>query len=133
MFNQKTKNAIRIVTFLADNQELNKKCGATKIATKIGVSQPFTSKILQDLARHNIITSTKGRGGGFYISETNQKKTIIDLISVFEDHMQIYECILGLPQCTDENPCVLHHIYKDFKMEIGAFLKKNIGKIIPKN
>ena len=132
MFNQKTKNAIRIICFLSENQEYDKKYGAITIANSLELKSPFVSKILQELARKNIISSTKGRGGGFYLSEENQKNTIMDLISVFEDHKKIYNCILGLPECSDSNPCVLHYIYKDFKLDISDFLEKNIDKIIEK-
>jgi Rrf2 family protein len=132
MFNQKTKNAIRIVCFLFENQVGNKKYGAIEIAKELELKSPFISKILQELARKSIISSTKGRGGGFYLSDKNKKKTIKDVIDIFEDHNKIYNCILGLPDCSDDEPCILHHIYKGFRLEIGSFLEKNIQEIILK-
>lgn len=129
MFNQKTKNAIRIICFLHENQTNNKKYSAIEISEELELKSPFTSKILQELARKDIISSTKGRGGGFYLTNENEKKTINDVIDIFDNHNKIYNCILGLPECSDKNPCLLHFIYKDFKLEIGKFFEKNIKEI----
>lgn len=129
MFNQKTKNGIRIVKYLADNKRLKDKFSAIEIAKGLELNSPFVSKILQELTGKNIISSSKGRGGGFFLSPKNNKKTIIDLVNVFEDYGKINDCILGLKECSVKNPCMLHFAYQDFKIEINNYFKEKIESI----
>ena len=73
MFSKSCKYALRAVLYLAANTNESKKAGAKVIAETLDVPRPFLSKILQQLSRHQLIASTKGPHGGFYLDEREKK------------------------------------------------------------
>ena len=108
MFSKSCKYAIRAVLFLAVNASDEKKMGTKEIAEALNVPAPFLAKILQQLSRHHLLSSSKGSGGGFYLSEGQFKITLRDVIEVMDGNDVFSSCILGLPVCSSENPCPLH-------------------------
>jgi len=105
MFSNATKYAIRTVLFLATKEGENPKCKVSDIAAELEIPKPFLSKILQKLAKADLVSSAKGRGGGFYLTDDNLAKTLLDIIECIDGTNTLNECILGQPTCSDENPC----------------------------
>ena len=85
------------------------------LAGDLNIPQPYLSKILQQLAKSGIISSSKGRGGGFYLSEEDLQRPLIDIVECIEGRNLFNQCILGLSQCSDKHPCALHKEFKEFK------------------
>ena len=121
MLSNASKYAIRAVLFLAENSSEKCKFGAKDIAMELEIPLSFIAKILQKLAKEQVISSTKGPGGGFYTSKKNLKNNICAILNVIENEDIFEGCFLGLPRCSDENPCPIHHIVAPFK---DALLKK---------
>ncbi len=93
------------------------------IASELAIPVAFLRKILQQLSRNNLISSTKGRGGGFYLSDENIRRPLIDIVICMEGEDVFDRCILGLPDCGDANPCQLHQYYKVFKADLSSVFK----------
>ncbi len=117
MFSNSTKYAIRTIEYLLRNQD-NEKKSVIKLATELDIPQPYLSKIMQQLSKGDIISSSKGRGGGFYLSKENMKRPLIDIIICIEGYNVFDKCILGLKECSDRSPCLLHKYYKVFKKSL---------------
>ncbi len=115
MLTNQSKYAIRAVLYLAVYTDITKKMGSKEVAEMIKVPAPFLAKILQKLVKKNIISSTKGPRGGFYLTEKNQLRSMLDIVAVIEGVEILSDCFLGLPRCGDENPCAIHHIVSPFK------------------
>ncbi|MBO3115916.1 Rrf2 family transcriptional regulator [Winogradskyella sp. DF17] len=131
MISKASKYAIRAVLYLAQKSEINNKIGAKAIAEEIQVPHPFLAKLLRDLATKNIITSTKGPTGGFYLSETNRKENIWNIIENIDGSIKFEQCFLGLSACDDKNPCPVHHLAAKFKTEIlNLFKHKSIDDLV---
>ncbi len=113
MLSQKCKYAIRAVLYLSieSNKEKGLK-GGKKVSENLKIPLAFTSKILKELAGKNIISSIKGPGGGFYLSEENLKNPIIKIIEAMGDISYFSSCGLGLTECSEERPCPIHDSYK---------------------
>jgi len=88
------------------------------LAKELSIPQPYLSKIMQQLSKGGVISSTKGRGGGFYLSKENMNRPLIDIVICIEGYNVFDKCILGLKECSDENPCLLHKYYKVFKKSL---------------
>ncbi len=67
MFSNSSKYAIKAVLFLALNSNEDKKIMVKDIANPINVPQAYIAKLLQELSRQNVISSTRGPKGGFYL------------------------------------------------------------------
>lgn len=129
MLSNASKYAIRSVLYLAIYASENKKIGAKKIAGALETPQPFLAKLLQQLSRDQIISSTKGPKGGFYLSQHNLESSMLDVIHCVDNTSKFDQCFLGLSECQDENPCPVHFIVVPFKKKIlSDFEDKTIGE-----
>ena len=118
MLSNASKYAIRAVLFLAEKSNKQNKFGAAEIADALDIPAHFIAKILQQLAKKNIITSTKGPNGGFYLSAKNLELKACDILAAIEIKNVFDGCFLGLPACGDDNPCPVHNIVTEFKQKI---------------
>ena len=123
MFSNSTKYAIRTILFLAQ-REAHRKCTVEEIATELKIPRPYLSKILQQLSKDHIISSAKGRGGGFYLTAENLKRSLIDIIICIEGHNALENCLLGLPECSEKDPCIVHADYKAFRQNLEKTISK---------
>ena len=123
MFSNSTQYAIRAVLFLSRERGHHKRLKVDDIAENLSIPKAFLSKILQQLSRNKIISSAKGRGGGFYLTDDNINRPLMDIVICMEGHDVFDKCILGLPECGDANPCHLHKYYKIFKGNLSKIIK----------
>jgi Rrf2 family protein len=129
MLSKKCKYAIRAVLFIATNAD-ERRMGGQAVAESLRIPKAFTFKILQELARKDIISSVKGPGGGFFISEDNKSTTLFDIIIAIDGPEVFKTCSMGLNQCSDQKPCPVHEGYKKVtKNLIGLYSKKNIAEL----
>ncbi|WP_196887133.1 RrF2 family transcriptional regulator [Aureivirga sp. CE67] len=127
MLSNACKYAIRSVLFLALNAGDNKKYGVKTISEELDCPQPFLSKLLQQLTRKNLVSSTKGPKGGFFLSDDNKQNTVYDIVECIDGTSKFENCFLGLSKCNDEEPCPVHDNFKGFKK---GLLKKFQDKTI---
>ena len=124
MLSNSSKYAIRAVLFLSINSSEEKKYSPQQIADEITIPTPFLAKTLQQLARHHIISSTKGRNGGFYLSDSDRMNPVISIIEHTDGLEKINSCFLGLPRCDDENPCAIHYLVSPMRNNLVAKLQE---------
>lgn len=128
MLTNASKYAIRAVLFIAKNAKVDTKMSAIQIAEGLNIPTPFIAKLLQPLAKNNIISSLKGPKGGFYFTKENGHKTVYDIISITEGKDVFDKCFMGLPKCGDKNPCPVHYIVAAFKKELLQNFNKKISE-----
>lgn len=130
MFSKSTKYALRTVLFLNRNRADQEKFKVEDIAQQLEIPQAFLSKIMQQLAKNDIVSSSKGRGGGFYLSDSNIDRPLLDIIVCIEGHDVFSNCILGLKECGDKAPCYLHQYYKTVKADLQSVITNTAIKNI---
>jgi len=132
MLSKAAQYAIKALIHLSANQEEGSRATLNSVAKAIGSPPAFTSKILQQLVAANIITSTKGGGGGYEISEEKIKSTrVITILKAVECAEISVDCFLGLPLCSDLNPCPVHHIYGPIRFQMNTtLLDLTLDKIV---
>lgn len=123
MLSKASKYAIAAVLHLTNTATEQKKLGSKQIAEVLNIPAPFLAKILQELTKENIISSTKGPNGGFYLTTINNKKTLFDIIKCIDGLQKFESCFLGHEECNNLNPCAIHHLYYPFKDELIKELK----------
>ncbi len=110
MLSNQSKYAIRAVIYLAIYSNISSKLGSKKVANLIDVPAPFLAKILQKLSKAKLILSTKGPNGGFYMTNKELSRSLMDIIECIDGLEFFKSCFVGLPRCSDENPCAIHHV-----------------------
>lgn len=131
MLSNACKYAIRSILYLGLQTSNKNKVNVKKVAQELEVPQPFLAKLLQQLTKSKLVSSTKGPKGGFYLSVDDKKNTIWDVIKAIDGSAKFDECFLGLSKCSDENPCPVHFIVSPFKENIlKNFRDKTISQYV---
>ncbi|MCB0685795.1 MAG: Rrf2 family transcriptional regulator [Saprospiraceae bacterium] len=122
MFSKSCEYAIRAVLLLASFDEDDIQ-GVESLAERLKVPKHFLAKLLQQLSRNRLISSSKGRNGGFYLNAANRKESLIATIECIEGPGVFNTCILGLENCSNDAPCPYHHVVAPSRKEFYNLLK----------
>ncbi len=125
MLSNSSKYAINAVLYLAVHTDETIKISAREVAEAINIPSPFLSKLLQILSRKNIISSTKGPGGGFYMTEKNSNLRLIEIVKHLDGLDNLEDCVLGLKKCSGEKPCPVHYSIQPLKKQFLKELNEN--------
>lgn len=126
MFSKSCEYGLRSVLYIAQQSGLGTKVGVKDISEAINSPEAFTGKILQKLVKSDIITSVKGRWGGFTIDEKLAKNTSISKVVKAIDGNDVYTgCGLGLKKCDAQNPCPLHDRFLTIRNDLKQMLEEN--------
>ncbi|UCE68743.1 MAG: Rrf2 family transcriptional regulator [Flavobacteriaceae bacterium] len=130
MISNSAKYAIKAVIYLGLHSSKSSKILTREMFEEIQVSESYLAKILQQLARRGIISSTKGRNGGFYLSDANFEHSLMDIVRVVDGDQSVDSCILGISNCDLKNPCPLHDMVGKGKTEYNRSLEQTLLKDI---
>lgn len=97
--------------------------GAVSIARKIKAPENYLGKMLQNFAARGLVVSRKGFGGGFCLGRDPKKIRLYDIVQPIDNVKVWSECALGLKQCSDTSPCVVHYGWKKVRETYYEFLK----------
>jgi len=129
MLSNACQYAIRSVLYLSIHSNDKKRIGVKKIATELETPQPFLAKLLQQLAKSELVSSIKGPNGGFYLTEKIQRIHFGTSVKCIDGVDKFETCFLGLSSCSDENPCPVHFIVSPFKDKLlNDFRDKTIAQ-----
>ena len=108
LISQTAEYALRAVVHLAKSQLRDGQISQTvsEIADNTQVPVNYLSKVLQQLARAEIISSQRGIGGGFKLFRAPAEITIYDVVQAVDSVPRIRSCPLGI--AAHQSLCPLH-------------------------
>ncbi len=127
MLSSSSKYAVNAVLYLAVHSNDKNKIRAKEIAEAIKLPSPFLSKLLQSLSRENIISSSKGPTGGFYLTKQALNTPLIEVVNIIDGTSRLEDCVLGLKKCSSEQPCPVHFSVQPLKQKFRKELQENIS------
>lgn len=123
IFSKACEYGIRATIHIAQQSLLHKRSSLKDISREIDSPEAFTSKILQQLVKSEIIKSVQGATGGFEIDEKKLKSIkLVEIVKAIDGELDEDKCVLGLKQCSETHPCPVHHKYKHIKKDLLAML-----------
>ena len=125
MLSNSTKYAINAVLYLALHSSVENKKGVKEISEVLHIPTAFLAKLLQILAKKNAICSSKGPGGGFYLTEEKMKAPLANIVHHIDGVDKFSLCILGIRPCSEETPCPMHYAIQPFKEQFLMELEQN--------
>lgn len=123
MFSRTAEYAVRAMVFLA-NQPPGRLTGAREVSEAEQIPGAFLWKILQNLARRKLIRSFKGVRGGYELARPAAEITLEDIVEATDGQDVVTGCVLGLAECSEENPCPLHNSWKEVKVKLTEMLEQ---------
>lgn len=129
MFSKACEYGIRAAIYIAEQSNQGMKVSLKDVAKAIESPEAYTSKILQQLSRNNIINSDKGPNGGFSMDSNELDKVRLSTIVFALDGDSIYNgCGLGLKKCNEKMPCPVHDQFKVIRNELKKMLETTTVK-----
>ena len=117
MISRSVEYALRAVICLAVNQ--HKELTVNEIAKMVHVPPSYLSKILQSLAKKKIVTSRRGKLGGFALACQPSELTILNIINAVDPLKRIETCFLE-SQKEETDLCALQICVNDVISTVEA-------------
>ncbi len=116
------KYGVRATIYLALNRNKKQKTGIKRISEDLNIPTPFLGKILQNLARHKILSSTKGPHGGFGLGMNPEEIKLMDIVKIIDGEDIFKTCLISLKSCStkehEKSPCPLHKKFSPIRDQI---------------
>ncbi|MGC8802896.1 MAG: RrF2 family transcriptional regulator [Bacteroidales bacterium] len=122
MFSKTSQYTLRALVFILLENLKGRNPGFREIAREIDSPVEFTGKILQQLARKKIVSSAKGKKGGFFLTEAQSQISLRTIIESIEGSDVFHACGFGLKYCDASNPCPLHHGYASMREQLRQYM-----------
>jgi len=123
MFSQTAEYALRAVVHLAEEAG-ERPVRVGEIAQALDIPQNYLSKILYKLARSGVLTSARGKTGGFQLAVPPERLRLHSVIAPFDDIGERRQCLLGRQQCSDRRACSAHARWKGVAEAMAAFVRE---------
>jgi FeS assembly SUF system regulator len=78
---------------------------ATALAEHTKIAAPTVSKLLKQLQRANLVTSTRGLHGGYQLARPATEVTAADILDALEGPVALTDCAAGHGHCGIEHSC----------------------------
>ncbi len=124
MLSNSSKYALKAVLYLAVNSSDEKKILAKEISEPTHIPKAYLSKLMQELTRHDLVSSVRGPNGGFYLTDKNRDVHLMEIVNVIDGDNRLTSCLLGIHKCDADNPCPLHHLVGDTKVNFVKNLEE---------
>lgn len=118
MLSKTCEYALRAMIYIAKRSKDGAMVNIKEISENIDSPELFAAKILQDLSRRGFLQSSKGRYGGFYISDKEAERSLADIVRAIDGDKMFTGCGLGVEFCSEANPCPIHDEYKAAREEL---------------
>lgn len=115
--------AIRAAIYLA-LQPPGKLSPTREIAAGTGLPAAYLAKIMRLLIRARLVRAFRGPGGGVELGRPAGSISLSALVRAIEGETLAEKCILGMGECSEAAPCLLHAQWMPLRAEISRMLEE---------
>lgn len=121
MLSQKTRYALKALTFLAEDEKAGRgPVLISNLAKRGNMPQKFLEAILLELKNHGILQSKKGKGGGYFLGKDAEEIKFGNVIRLLEGPMALLPCVSQTAyrrcnECEDEETCGIRILFKEVR------------------
>ncbi|TFG66054.1 MAG: Rrf2 family transcriptional regulator [Gemmatimonadales bacterium] len=123
LYSKTCERAIRALAYLAA-RPVGDLCLVDEIAEAEEMPRPFTSKILRDLVKAGLLTSSRGPGGGYALARDPEEVPLLEIQRIMDGAGNLDRCAVGLAACNEFAPCPLHDQFMPLRKAIRAYLEE---------
>lgn len=121
MLSKSAEYAVRAVHFLAFVPGEDP-VPTARLAERVGAPENYLSKLLHRLQKEGVVTSRRGRGGGFTLARPRERVTLAEVVEPFDDVLE-RRCLLGRSKCRDRSPCAAHEQWREVAARVRDFFR----------
>jgi len=97
------------------------------LSRELNISKSFLAKIMQNLAKHDLVVSHRGVNGGFALKKTWDEITILEITTAAEEKLpSVFECSPSVNDCPSQVGmlCTIWPLLNNLQSKINDFLKE---------
>ena len=117
-----TDYAVRAILFMAEDPD--QVTSTAELEAQLDLPRPFMRKTLQMLQKAGYLDSVKGNKGGFTLNRPPSEIRIFDLMTIFQGHISLGECLFKKKICSCVKSCPLRKEVKQMELVLLERLKK---------
>ena len=115
--------AVRCIVFLS-GAELEKVFSRVEIARTMEIPEQFLGKIAQQLARSGFIEIIQGAKGGYRLSLSPEKITLLDVVESVTGEISLNDCITRPEFCFRSSGCSIHRVWEEAREQLRNTLRE---------
>jgi FeS assembly SUF system regulator len=115
-----TDYATVILAMLAEHPE--RVHTATAVAEQTRIAAPTVSKLLKQLQRAALVTSTRGLHGGYQLARPAAQITAAAILDALEGPLALTDCAVGHGNCEIEATCRVGRVWQRLNLAIRRSL-----------
>jgi len=95
---------------------------ATALADETHIAAPTVSKLLKQLQRAGLVTSTRGLHGGYQLSRPPAQISAATILDALEGPLALTDCAAGHGNCEIEESCRVSRVWQRLNLAIRRAL-----------
>jgi FeS assembly SUF system regulator len=95
---------------------------ATSLAEQTRIAAPTVSKLLKQLQRANLVTSTRGLHGGYQLARPATQISAAAILDALEGPVNLTDCAAGQGHCEIEETCRVARVWQRLNLAIRRSL-----------
>ena len=98
-----------------------------ELSRELNISKSFLAKIMQNLAKQNLVISHRGVNGGFALNKSWENITILEIVIAAEEKIpSVFECSPSADNCPNQVAmlCTIWPLLNNLQLKINDFLEK---------
>ena len=96
---------------------------ATALAERTRIAAPTVSKLLKQLQRTNLVSSTRGLHGGYQLARPAAQISAADILDALEGPVALTDCSAGEGHCGIEGNCRVGRVWQRLNLAIRRSLQ----------
>jgi Rrf2 family protein len=121
-FSRTTEYALRVMVALAGTP--GEPHSSFALHRELRIPQKYLQRLLTMLSKKQLITSARGRAGGFVLARPAPKIALADIIDAVEGFDRQPQCLFGFAECKLERPCAMHERWARHQRAVVRTLSK---------
>ncbi|QKF66091.1 transcriptional regulator, IscR/Rrf2 family [Arcobacter venerupis] len=124
LLTKKSEYALLSLIAIAKSDEAK---NVDELSRELNISKSFLAKIMQNLAKHNLVVSHRGVNGGFALNKSWEIITILEIVVAAEEKLpSVFECSPSMDNCPNQlaSLCTIWPLLNNLQLKINDFLEK---------
>ena len=127
----KGRYAVMAMADLANNNA-NQPTSLAEISLRQGISLSFLEQIFLKLKRNNLVKSSRGPFGGYFLTKSPEEIKLLSIIKAVDEKVKTVGCKKDSKKgCNGKSiKCITHNLWDDLESHINNFFERNTLKDI---
>lgn len=113
IFKLQKKTDLALAALRHLDSSLRNRVTGPQLAEAIGTTIPFLPQVMSPLIRAGWVTSERGPGGGYALTDASTTATLYDVIEATEGPTVTGRCVMRDAPCPGTDPCRIHFVADD--------------------